>query len=112
MFILIIEDEKDLASYYGSIIEDLGYQPLIANNAFEACSLLDKHFLNIKLVITDIFLEEHDFSPFAFIISKIGGRLPILKISGSSKSNIDDNFLGKPFSKESLQQKIQGILHV
>ena len=113
--ILIIEDEKNIALYIGSILKNAGYRFEIANTG--ECGLNLATSLCPDLVLLDLGLPD---IPGFEIIEKIRTvtEIPIIVISGNTKENdkvraLDlgaDDYITKPFGSNELLARIRASL--
>jgi DNA-binding response OmpR family regulator len=56
--VLIIEDERSIASFVAEVVDDAGYLPVVAMNGLEALERAREHWPN--LVITDLMMPRLD----------------------------------------------------
>ena len=78
--ILIVEDDKDIATLLADFLKDKGYIVTIANDGIKAVSLFEKY--GARLVILDIMLPGKD----GFVIlNKIRSESSIGRICGGKK---------------------------
>ncbi len=111
--ILIVEDEKELASNLSEILEILGYEVAgIANNGHDALEFLEK--TSVDLVLMDIQIKgDVDGIDLAYQIRE-KFDLPIIfntAFSGTEfleriSSEIHEGYLLKPFTLDSLKTAI------
>ena len=116
--VLILEDEPDLRRIEVSMVENLGFRALEASNGREALALLREHG-EIKLLITDIKLPgQFNGLDVAAESRKINPEIKILLMSGYpdrlssgiEESDLKAVFIGKPFTQQSLADKIREAL--
>ena len=115
--ILLVDDDKDLREFLYQHLLLCGHAVLQAGSGAEA---LDRFRRNpeIDLVITDIVMPGYSGDQLALKLLELKAGLPVLFISGNIAAQIQSkiplvegrNFLSKPFSLESLQQMIAGLL--
>jgi PAS domain S-box-containing protein len=78
---LIVEDNPDVAVATSTLVEQLGYEPVIAENASAALQRLERG--DINLVITDIVMAgEMDGLELARYLRENQPRLPIVVVTG------------------------------
>lgn len=58
--VLITDDDKDLADSIGDLLEDMGYEPVIAENGEVALKEYKKDPLSFSLIISDIRMPKMD----------------------------------------------------
>lgn len=116
--VLIVEDEdivKDLAQI---MLEESGYNVLTAANGLEALGCFMTHEGSIDIVITDVLMPKMNGKELADAVKKINPDAKILFMSGHAENTIarfgvldkDIDFIAKPFTKKSLNNKIGAIL--
>jgi PAS domain S-box-containing protein len=116
--ILLVEDEKIVRDSTRQILESYGHKVLEACDAKEAFSLWERERANINLIISDIVMPKISGYDFVRKIRQECTKVPILLMSGfvdrleELKFTQDKNlfFIQKPFSYDSLTQKIEEIL--
>jgi PAS domain S-box-containing protein len=115
--ILVVDDERRLRRLAGRTLSDLGYQVLEAENAAEATSLLEQD-ISIDLLFTDVVMPgELDGRALGQWARQKCPGLKVLLTSGFPQPAPDEQsssdtlpFLGKPYSKEQLQNAIRALL--
>lgn len=116
--ILFVEDESALLEMGGVMLQELGYQVLVANSPKEAICLAEKHINKIDLLLTDIIMPGINGKDLADHLRKLNANLKVLFISGytaniiSEQGMLDENvnFLQKPFSMEDLAVNLRDSL--
>ncbi len=116
--VLVLEDEPELLRIEVSIVESLGFQVLEAKNGGEALTLLREHG-EVALLISDIVLPGQLSGPdVAAEAKKINPEIKILLMSGytdhasigTGEIGSDALFIGKPFRRAELADKIHEAL--
>ncbi len=121
--ILIVDDEPALCEVAKTQLDILGYTIIIANNAREALSILQKN-QNIDLLFSDIVMPGHmDGYELAREVLKKYPDVKILLTSGFTQnreihlnngnrklSRLAQNLLSKPYSQVELANAIRNIL--
>lgn len=112
--ILIVEDEKDIATLLGDFLRDKGYIVSIANDGDKAVTLYEKY--GARLVILDVMLPGQD--GFA-VLSKIrkNSNIPVIIVSAKNGKEDKlngivggaDDYIEKPYDIDILMAKIDGI---
>jgi CheY-like chemotaxis protein len=113
--ILVVDDEEILRFTTRSILEDLGYKVVTAENGREA---LEKADPSIDLAILDINMPVMDGQSCFLQLKQVHPALPVIFCSGFSKYNSRfeevvsqaQGFLVKPFKGFELSQLIHRIL--
>jgi two-component system nitrogen regulation response regulator NtrX len=108
--ILIVDDEKDIRTMIGDLLEDEGYRCRFATNAAEARSNVQEH--PPALVLLDIWMENSDMDGLELQkwVRKFFPNVPAIMISGHG--NIETavqamkdgayDFVEKPFKSDRL----------
>jgi len=113
--ILIMEDDKEIATLIGDYLRASGYQPIIANDGEKALEISETE--NIELAILDIIVPKVDGFEVCRQL-RANSSLPILMVS-SKKEDTDkilalglgaDDYIEKPFSPRVLVAKVQSQL--
>jgi two-component system, OmpR family, KDP operon response regulator KdpE len=119
--ILIVEDDKTIASFLHTILLGAGYTCVAASTADRARGLLESE-LDIALVLLDQNLGESSQSGLALLTalrqSPRYEHLPVIVCSGDSRPNIVTGFLGqkivsflrKPFRADRMLSDVERAL--
>ncbi len=115
--ILLVEDEQDVRTLTARMLKKQGYNVIQAEEGKEALRLADKYTGCIDLLITDVIMPHMNGKDLASHLQKLRQNMKVLFISGHSDSiitnqGIDESqsdFLQKPFTLESLSQKIRAV---
>jgi two-component system, cell cycle sensor histidine kinase and response regulator CckA len=117
--ILLVEDETLVRRAAARILKRHGYRVLEAPNGEEAFTICEKVGATINLLITDIVLPKMDGPELARRATKLHPEMRVLFTSGYAEGSLvgegvvgeeGSAFLSKPFTPESLLQKIQTAL--
>jgi CheY-like chemotaxis protein len=112
--VLLVEDDDSVGKLAVTILERAGYKVLVARNAREAQVVFED--VAVDMLITDMGLPGMPGSELALKLVSLKPTLPVLFISGYSESSLNDYrnissvFLEKPFTRESLLQKVRQAL--
>jgi len=110
--VLIVEDEPLLLFHARDLIEEAGYEVLVAANADDAVILLEQR-LDIAIVFTDVHMPgsmdgvrladaiRRRWPPIALVLTS--GRASLL----ASDMPLCSVFLSKPYAERDLQQALQ-----
>jgi len=118
--ILVVEDEPTMLELTSMMLEELGYEPLKANEPREALELA-KHNPGISLLLTDVVMPGMNGRELAKQLQAQQPRLQNLKIlymSGYTANVIAHhgvlekgvNFIQKPFSLQDLALKMASVM--
>ena len=116
--IMIVDDEEIVRTTAKFLLEDLGYQTIIANDGVEAIRIYRQRGQEINLVILDMIMPRmNGRETFAQLIA-LNPQIKILISSGfakdddfeSFKTGATCDFIRKPYIREELQKAITGLL--
>jgi len=116
--ILLVEDEPAILSLGRIILERLGYQVIAASTPGEAIRLAEAHNGGIDLLMTDVVMPEMNGRDLAKNLLALYPNIKRLFMSGYTANVIahqgvlDEgvNFIQKPFSMQSLSEKVRDVL--
>lgn len=114
--ILIVDDDKNVRRYLGTVLADAGYLPHTAASASEAMEKLSR--VSIDLMILDIMMPGMDGYEFTKLLRDCHCNLPILMLSAKQlPDNIKygflagtDDYMTKPVDEEELLLRIKALL--
>ncbi len=114
--VLIVEDEAHIAQVLSFIIEDAGYQPLIAQNGEHALEMVQRDMPD--LIITDFMMPHMNGAELIAAVRARGGghadNLHIVIMSAAGRQYIDaagaDAFLPKPFDLSQVEAVLSQFL--
>jgi len=117
--VLLVDDDKSLMALGGKLLEELGYQALLANSPGEALQLAKQYPGKIHLLITDVVMPEMNGRDLANHLVRLYPNLKVLYMSGytanviAHRGVLDEgvNFVQKPFSVEILAMKVRAVLN-
>jgi PAS domain S-box-containing protein len=115
--VLIAEDEDDLRELNRSLLTDLGYNVLCAQDGVSALKILHDN-PDIKLIVSDIVMPGHiSGRELANEAIRFKKDIKILLVSGYSKELSENgiqsepwNFLAKPYTRSGLAHEIHTIM--
>ena len=113
--ILIVEDEKRISGFIGTVLEANGYSPIYAYTGSEGCSMLSSHCPD--LVILDLGLPDMDGMEI-IKFARQWTQLPIIVVSARTMEKekvaaLDagaDDYLTKPFGVNELLARVRTAL--
>lgn len=116
--ILIVEDEKSLASVAGRVLTRLGYSVLTSYSAEAALRQLAGYQGVVHLLLTDLMLPGMDGAALAREVSAGRPDIRVLFMSGYSEESLrlkaavgpDVLLLEKPFTLEGLAARVRAAL--
>ncbi|HYZ39549.1 MAG TPA: ATP-binding protein [Stellaceae bacterium] len=115
--VLVVEDDGEVREYIAAALIQLGYSVLQAGEASAALSVIERH-PEVDILLTDVGLPGINGRRLADEASRRHAGIKSLLISGYAKDAIVHNgvldsgveLLSKPFTMNSLAQKIAQIL--
>lgn len=114
--ILIVEDDLNLQQLYQSVLQQVNYTVLVAENGLHALEILDSHL--VDLIITDIMMPKLDGFEFTQYLRQQQNQIPILMITAKTafldkkkgfKIGVDD-YLIKPINIEEMILRVEALL--
>ena len=116
--LLLVEDEGAILQLAKTILERLGYTVLASDSPANALSIAEKHEHPVHLLITDVVMPVMSGNQLKDRVKQFFPDIKVLFMSGYTADAIahrgfmDNNihFLQKPFSNDSLAQKVRDIL--
>jgi two-component system, cell cycle sensor histidine kinase and response regulator CckA len=116
--VLLVEDAAPLREVTREFLEEEGYQVLEANDAAMALQAVEEYKGPISLMITDVVMPRMNGQALAEQIKSLRSDTKVLFVSGYTDEAVfrqgvrpsDVNFLHKPYSKESLINKLREVL--
>jgi DNA-binding NtrC family response regulator len=118
--ILVVEDEASILKLAKRILEELGYTVLTAKIPSQALRLVEERPIEIELLITDVVMPEMNGKELSHQLGKLCPGIKTLFMSGYTANVIAHrgvldkgvNFIQKPFSAESMAQKVRAALDI
>jgi PAS domain S-box-containing protein len=122
--ILVAEDEEALRNLARLILEGLGYTVLLANDGKQAVEIYEQNREQIDLLLFDVVMPHMGGSEAYERILELGGKVPLLFMTGYSSETVQSRFLKrnelmeelgtkviqKPYSVDGLGRKIREAL--
>jgi PAS domain S-box-containing protein len=116
--LLVVEDERIVLEWISEALRMLGYTVLVAREPGEAVRIGHRYAGPIHLLLTDVVLPRMDGPSLAKRLSRVRPEMKALYMSGYATNPVDRHevvkagpcFLRKPFTVQSLSQKIREIL--
>jgi CheY-like chemotaxis protein len=115
--VLVVEDAEGLRELTKRLLERQGYTVLLAANGDEAHQLFDEH-PSIDLLLTDVVMPGGSGPDLVKKLTRLRPSLKVIYMSGYTNEAILHHgvlepgivLLQKPFSSESLRQKVREVL--
>ncbi|HLY61599.1 MAG TPA: response regulator [Terriglobia bacterium] len=116
--ILLVEDDESLRQLLCTILEDSGYNVLLAARGEDALLLFEQNKDSIDLILTDIIMPGMSGRELAAHIAAKCPEVKLLFMSGYTDRSVaqhnildpDTPFLQKPFKAKSVLEKIRQLL--
>lgn len=116
--ILVVEDSDVLRQVICKFLRSAGYQVIEADNGKVALELAEKFHQPIDLVVTDVVMPEMGGRELSLKLRELKIETKVLFLSGYTEESLADygfgnehpNFLEKPFTRDSLLEKVQSVL--
>ena len=113
--VLIIDDEANIRSFMGAILESNGYQVLTAATCAQGKMMFSSHCPD--LVLLDLGLPDADGTDFIRTVRAAGGAAPILVLSARSDERdkvqaLDlgaNDYITKPFGTGELLARVRAL---
>ncbi len=116
--ILLVEDEAGVRTLVASVLEEKGYDVLVASNPDEAAQLSAGYAKTIHLLLTDLVMPKWSGRHLAEHLLFTRRTMKVLYMSGYTDDSIihqgilkkGSPFLQKPFSPDTLLRKVREVL--
>ncbi|MGD0679692.1 MAG: PAS domain S-box protein [Polyangiaceae bacterium] len=114
--VLVIEDEPALRAVVHRVLTNAGYTVLVAANAGDALVLCEQRGSEVSIVLTDVIMPGMNGPTLARRLRPMCPSARVIFMSGYTDDTMDrlevlgHDFLRKPFNRETLMQKVRGVL--
>jgi CheY-like chemotaxis protein len=117
-YLLLIEDEPDVADLASEMLAEEGYRVVIAHDGFEALKIYEKMGKQIGLVILDYFLPVIDGDAVFEELRSLNPKVNVVLSSGFAEQTKIASMLGqglrgfipKPYSRDKLLEQVRSTL--
>jgi len=119
--VMVVEDEKELASLFKTFLERMGYDPFTFTDPIMALEFFKQGTKEFSLILTDLRMPEMSGLDLATEIRKINEKIKIilitafmvedLMISETYKIAKIDDIVQKPVKIAALKEIIENVLH-
>ncbi len=114
--IMVVEDDINTRKLMKAVLEQNGYDPVLAKDGAEGLELLDK--IHVDLIILDIMMPRMDGYEFTEVLRSAGWGIPILMVTAKEapadkkKGFIlgTDDYMVKPVDEEEMLLRIAALL--
>ncbi len=118
--VLLVEDDEMVQALVQAILERYGYHVLAARNVHDALRLAQEGSEQIHLLLTDIIMPEMNGPELVKRFLSFRPETPVLLMSGYTEKVISCtaalepgiDFLQKPFTPQTLTQKVREVLNM
>jgi CheY-like chemotaxis protein len=119
-YLLVIEDEPEVADLAGEMLAEEGYKVILAHDGFEALKIYEKMGDRIGLVILDFFLPVMDGDAVFDELRGLNPNVAVVLSSGfAEQSKIGAmlaqglrGFIPKPYTRQKLLDQVRSTLDV
>jgi signal transduction histidine kinase len=122
--ILIAEDEEALRKLAKALLEEMGYQVLLAKDGAEAVEVYTEHRGRIDLLLLDVMMPRLGGLEAYKLIRQLGGDVPLIFMTGYSSEMVQSRFvkqnifleelkaviIQKPYTGDGLGRKVREVL--
>lgn len=116
--ILVIDDEETVREVAASMLESIGFSPVVAKDGLEGLRVLRQHGDAVKAILLDFSMPLLDGEGTLLEIAKLRPEVPVLFMTGHGARDFRPRsegtqivgLLGKPFSMEVLQMQLRKAL--
>jgi signal transduction histidine kinase len=113
--VLLAEDEEAVRELACEFLSASGYTVIVAKDGIEALEMAEQHKKSIDVLVTDVVMPRMRGTELAMRLRRAHPNINVVYMSGYLEHNSDDSFLTdaellqKPFSRESLLQKLYAL---
>ena len=116
--IMVVDDDTNIVTMVSQILTELGYRVISSTNSRRALALSDQHTQPIDMVLTDMIMPGLNGPDLIRKMRQTRPGLKALYMSGYASNaaaligalKANEVFLQKPFSSETLTQRIRKVL--
>jgi DNA-binding response OmpR family regulator len=112
--ILIVDDEQHIRQFLQTILEDSGFQTVVADGRTAARTLFGQYRDTLGLLLTDIMMPDGNGLDLAAELCACKPGLKVLYVSGShdfAAQNVHpSHYLTKPFEPRELIAKVNHLM--
>jgi len=113
---MVVEDDRNTRRLMAAVLQQNGYEPILAQDGVEALDLLEKK--HVDLILLDVMMPRMDGYAFARVLRESGSEIPILMVTAKETpadkkqgflSGTDD-YMVKPVDEEEMILRIAALL--
>lgn len=114
--IMVVEDDNNTRKLMKTVLEENGYEPVLAKDGMYALEILDK--VKVDLIILDIMMPRMDGYEFTRTLRDAGWNVPILMVTAKEAQTDKkkgfmvgtDDYMVKPIDDEEMLLRIAALL--
>ena len=114
--IMVIEDDLNTRKLMKTVLEENGYEPILAKDGIDGLDQLDR--IQVDLIILDIMMPRMDGYEFTRILREGGWNIPILMVTAKETPSDKkrgfivgtDDYMVKPVDEEEMLLRIAALL--
>jgi signal transduction histidine kinase/ActR/RegA family two-component response regulator len=114
--VLLAEDEEAVRELASEFLRSSGYKVIVGKDGLEALELAEQHRAPIDILVTDVVMPRMRGPELAQRLKRAHPAMKIVYMSGYLQHESDEPFIAgaeqlqKPFSRESLLQKLRAAV--
>jgi PAS domain S-box-containing protein len=116
--ILVVEDEEGVRRGVQRILKHAGYQVLVAADPAQAIAIVEDYEGVLDMLLTDVVMPMMTGAELAERVRGMRKGIKVLYMSGHAREALDSQkmsdqgveFLQKPFTRQSMLQKVRDVL--
>ncbi len=116
--VMLVEDEDQVRNLARIVLEECGYNLLVAGSGPDALGIAQQHKGRIQLLLTDIVMPQMSGNVLAPMLMALNPGIKVLYMSGYTDSpdvqkelvSTRTSFLQKPFTRLALARKVREVL--
>ncbi len=116
--VLLVDDDETVRSIGRSMLEELGFEVLTANDGRDALNIYTKQRQQIRFVLMDLTMPHLDGEQAFREMRRVDAEVKVIMSSGYNEQDVSQRFIGKglsgflkkPYQLSSLQEAIRKLL--
>ena len=116
--VLLVEDDDVVRDIARAMLEQNGYQVIVASSGEQALKLIENHTGSLDILLTDVIMPGMDGKELYLKLQESHKEIAVLFMSGYTDNVITDQaildkdiqFIEKPFSIEGLTSMVRSVL--
>jgi CheY-like chemotaxis protein len=115
--VLLVDDDETIRSIGRSMLEELGFEVITANDGREALEKFSAHGQSLRFVLMDLTMPHLDGEQAFREMRRIDPRVKVILSSGYNQQEVSQKFVGKglagflkkPYQLSKLQDAIRQL---